>query len=145
MGNLPIVNESHSQTTFQPRAFSTMSWTASITADAGYKLYRLTYNNASEKTGLGFYLGVVGSVKDGSQLKATPGKAYLKVAASESANVQAFIFPDDGEVTAIEGVTFGSGQVSGTEGEDIYDLSGRKVSRVAHGLYIRNGKKVLIK
>ena len=116
-----------------------------LTADAGYKLYRLTYNNAGDKSGLGFYLGVVGSVKDGSKLKATPGKAYLKVAATEASNAQAFIFPEGGEVTAIEGITFGGGQVSGTAGEDIYDLSGRKVSRAAHGLYIRNGKKVIIK
>lgn len=124
---------------------ATPSEPETIIADAGYKLYRLTYNNAGDKSGLGFYLGVVGSVKDGSQLKATPGKAYLKVAATETANAQAFIFPEGGEVTAIEGITFGGGQVSGTAGEDIYDLSGRKVSRAAHGLYIRNGKKVIIK
>ncbi|MDD7226753.1 MAG: hypothetical protein PUH48_11825, partial [Prevotella sp.] len=55
-----------------------------ITADNGYTLYRLTYNNVSTKEGLGFYLGLVkdenGKVDEtslGKKLKATPGKAYL--------------------------------------------------------------------
>lgn len=124
---------------------ATPSEAQTITAESGYTLYRLTYNNASTKSGLGFYLGVAGNVKDGSQLKATPGKAYLKVAATETANAQAFIFPEGGEVTAIEGITPWGTQPSETEAEAIYDLTGRKVSRAAHGLYIRNGQKVIIR
>ena len=46
-----------------------------INATTGHVLYRLTYNKVSAKEGLGFYLGLVGESKDGSQLKATPGKA----------------------------------------------------------------------
>lgn len=45
-----------------------------VTAETGCKLYRLTYNKATAKERLGFYLS-----NDGISLKATPGKAYLQV------------------------------------------------------------------
>ena len=119
-----------------------------IEADAGHKLYRLTYNNVSTKTGLGFYLGVVGESKDGSQLKATPGKAYLKVA-TEAATDQStsklalgFAFPDndDETVTGISGVTV-SDRIQTSD--RIYDLQGRPVVNPTKGVYIRNGRKVV--
>lgn len=52
---------------------------AQIVTENGYILYRLTYNDAKTKAGLGFYLGVVNNSSDGTSLKATPGKAYLKM------------------------------------------------------------------
>ena len=121
-----------------------------IVADAGYTLYRLTYSNATTKEGLGFYLGVSGSSKDGSRLKATPGKAYLNVLTSEatapasSSPAMGFRFADNnGETTGLRGIS----ATDGTTGAPAatYDLTGRKVSRPVHGLYIQNGKKVIIK
>ena len=131
-----------------------------ITADEGYTLYRLTYNNVSTMEGLGFYLGLVkdaeGTVisKDGSQLKATPGKAYLNVsteAATKPANAaptRGFAFPGNDETTGIgEIVIEGDAGISGTANADgrIYNLQGQQVTAPVKGLYIKNNKKVIIK
>ena len=131
-----------------------------IDAQTGYTLYRLTYNKVSTMEGLGFYLGLVkhadGSVasSDGSQLKATPGKAYLKVtteAATKPASAaltRGFVFSGDDETTAIDEIVIeGDAGISGTANADgrIYNLQGQQVSAPAKGLYIKNNKKVLIK
>ena len=125
-----------------------------ITAETGYTLYRLTYNNVSEKTGLGFYLGLVkdanGNVisSNGSQLKATPGKAYLKVSPGAAAPARGFVFPGDDETTGIgEIVIEGDAGISGTANANdrIYNLQGQQISTPVKGIYIKNNKKVIIK
>lgn len=122
-----------------------------INAATGYTLYRLTYNNTTTKEGLGFYLGVVGDIKDGSQLAATPGKAYLKVASEavtkpSGASIRGFAFPGDGETTDIECISVtDEGLYGNGNAEGIFDLQGRKVSKPTKGVYINNGKKVIIK
>ena len=122
-----------------------------INAGTGYTLYRLTYNKVGTKEGLGFYLGVVGESKDGSQLKATPGKGYLKVSTqaatkpSAAAPARGFAFPgDDGETTGIECITVTDESTGNNRVEGIFDLQGRKVSKPTKGVYINNGKKVVI-
>ena len=125
-----------------------------INAGSVYKLYRLTYNNVSTKTDLGFYLGIVGESKDGSQLAATPGKAYLKVstgAATKPGNAapaRGFVFPGDDETTGIgEIVIEGEAGINGSANADgrIYNLQGQQVTAPVKGLYIKNNKKVIIK
>ncbi|MGN1264096.1 MAG: hypothetical protein ACI4TW_08655 [Prevotella sp.] len=124
-----------------------------ITAASGYTLYRLTYDQTSTKEGLGFYLGKVGESDDGSQLKATPGKAYLNVLttdATETATAKlarGFAFGGDDEITGIKCITVTDGSSCGkaVNGNGIFDLTGRKVINPAKGLYIMNGKKVIIK
>ena len=122
----------------------------------GCKYYRLTYNNATYETGLGFYLGVatVDGVKktDGTYLNASPYKAYLKVtveAATEPSTAKlarGFAFPgDDGETTGIECITVTDEGTGNNWVEGIFDLQGRKVSKPTKGVYINNGKKVIIK
>ena len=118
-----------------------------ITADAGYKLYRLTYNKAATKEGLGFYLS-----NDGTSLKATPGKAYLQVSENEAkdpssaALARSFVFGGGNETTGIEGITIMGTDVQrhGTI-EGIFDLQGRKIVNPTKGIYIKNNKKVIIK
>ena len=118
-----------------------------VTADAGYKLYRLTYNNAA-KEGLGFYLGS----GDGKSLKATPGKAYLQVSEndakdpSSAALTRSFVFGGGSETTGIDEITIMGTDVQrhGTI-EGIFDLQGRKISNPTKGIYIKNNKKVIIK
>lgn len=109
--------------------------------------------------GLGFYLGLVKNAEgtassDGSQLKATPGKAYLKVtteAATKPANAaltRGFAFPGDDETTGIgEIVIEGDAGISGSANADdrIYNLQGQQVTAPVKGLYIKNNKKVIIK
>lgn len=119
-----------------------------VTAETGCKLYRLTYNKAEKKEGLGFYLGV----DDGESLKATPGKAYLKAseneakAPSSAALTRSFVFGGGSETTGIDGITIMGTDVQrhGTV-EGIFDLQGRKISNPTKGIYIKNNKKVIIR
>ena len=121
---------------------------AQIVTAAGCKLYRLTYNKAEKKEGLGFYLGV----DDGTSLKATPGKAYLKVSEDEAkdpssaALTRSFVFGGGNETTGIDGITIMGTDVQrhGTI-EGIFDLQGRKIVNPTKGIYIKNNKKVVIK
>ena len=127
---------------------------AQIVTANGYILYRLTYKNDTNKEGLGFYLGVDNDNNsyDGTSLKATPGKAYLKVseneakAPSSAALTRSFVFGGGSETTGIEGITIMGTDVQrhGTI-EGIFDLQGRKISNPTKGIYIKNNKKVVIK
>ena len=118
-----------------------------VTAETGCKLYRLTYNNATTKERLGFYLS-----NDGISLKATPGKAYLQISEKEAkdpssaAPARSFVFGGGSETTGIEGITIMGTDVQrhGTI-EGIFDLQGRKISNPTKGIYIKNNKKVVIK
>ena len=122
-----------------------------VTAAAGCKLYRLTYNNATTKERLGFYLSGSNS-SNGTSLKATPGKAYLQVneneakAPSSASLARSFVFGGGIETTGIEGITIMGTDVQrhGTI-EGIFDLQGRKISNPTKGIYIKNNKKVVIK
>ena len=118
-----------------------------VTADADCKLYRLTYNNATTKERLGFYLS-----NDGISLKATPGKAYLQVSENEAkdpssaALARSFVFGGGNETTGIEGITIMGTDVQRHGAiEGIFDLQGRKISNPTKGIYIKNNKKVVIK
>lgn len=64
-------------------------------------------------------------------------RAYLPVAPGVQLAGMRFY---EGDVTRIEGVEEGQ-----THKVDVYDLSGRRVQRATKGLYIVNGKKVLVK
>lgn len=125
-----------------------------VTADTGYKLYLLTYNNAATKESLGFYLSVdsENNSSDGTSLKATPGKAYLQVNENEAKDpssaslARSFVFGTGNEITGIEEITIMGTDVQrhGTF-EGIFDLQGRKISNPTKGIYIKNNKKVIIK
>ena len=125
-----------------------------VTAETGCKLYRLTYKNATNKERLGFYLSVdkANNSSDGTSLKATPGKAYLKVSENEAkdpssaALTRSFVFGGGNETTGIDGITIMGTDVQrhGTI-EGIFDLQGRKISNPTKGIYIKNNKKVIIK
>ena len=118
-----------------------------VTAETGCKLYRLTYNKATAKERLGFYLS-----NDGISLKATSGKAYLQVSENEAkdpssaALARSFVFGGGNETTGIEGITIMGTDVQrhGTI-EGIFDLQGRKIVNPTKGIYIKNNKKVIIK
>lgn len=79
---------------------------------------------------LGFYNFTGANVKG--------GKAYLHVVDSEAAPM-GLVFDFGGETTGV-----GSIEVN-TDNQVIYDLSGRRVAKAGKGLYIINGKKVLVK
>ena len=125
-----------------------------VTAETGCKLYRLTYKNATNKERLGFYLSVdkANNSSDGTSLKATPGKAYLKVSENEAKDpssaslARSFVFGGGNETTGIEGITImGTDVQRHVTIEGIFDLQGRKISNPTKGIYIKNNKKVVIK
>lgn len=68
------------------------------------------------------------------------GKAYLETTTALTAGARLTIIFDD-ETTGIADVRSKMSDVRG----DFFDLSGRKVAQPAKGLYIVNGKKVVIK
>ena len=64
-------------------------------------------------------------------------RAYLPVANNVRSAGMRIV---DGDVTRIEGVN-----AEESHKVDVYDLSGRRVQRATRGLYIINGKKVIVK
>ena len=69
------------------------------------------------------------------------GKAYLKVAKTTGAHMLSVIFDDDSDVTGINTIANSQQPTANS----CYDLQGRKVAQPTKGLYIVNGKKVIIK
>lgn len=140
-------NELAKASSYENHLVATPAEAQTVTAETGCKLYRLTYNNATTKERLGFYLS-----NDGISLKATPGKAYLQVSENEAkdpssaALARSFVFGGGNETTGIEGITIMGTDVQrhGTI-EGIFDLQGRKISNPTKGIYIKNNKKVIIK
>ena len=100
--------------------------------ESGYMFYKLAYGDWENKADLGFYWGAA----NGAAFTAKAGGAYLAVPTGEPAGVKGFAFGAD-EETAIESVE------AEAANEEIFDLSGRKVSKAVKGLYIINGKKVV--
>lgn len=90
-------------------------------------------NNGTQ--GIGFYLA--------ADNKVAAGKAYLRVPEEKVAGAKALtIVWNDGETTGIK-----DNYEFGTMNSDAatFDLSGRKVANPAKGLYIKNGKKFIVK
>ena len=67
-------------------------------------------------------------------------KAYLEYAFPNS--IKGFILDFD-DITGIKAIDGGQRTMDGAG--EVYDLSGRRVSKPVHGIYIKNGKKVLVK
>ena len=66
------------------------------------------------------------------------GKAYYHRADGAAAPM-GFVFDFEGQTTGVESIEVNA------ENQVIYDLSGRRVAKAGKGLYIINGKKVLVK
>ena len=127
-----------------------------LNAGEGYVFYRLAYKNAS-KTDLGFYLSVVNdgtTTRDGSRIKTTPGKGYLKVEKSDategsaSSPAAAFLLGGGGgdNTTDIECITVTENKTSEDSADDrMFNLQGQQVKKPTKGIYIKNNKKVVIK
>ena len=108
--------------------------TGSTPVDSSNKYYKLTYENA-DKDNFGFYWGAL----DGGPFLLKKGKAYLRLPKPASAR----FFSLDDETTGINSMD--NGQFS-IDNEAVYDLQGRKVAQPTKGgLYIVNGKKVVLK
>ena len=84
-----------------------------------------------------------GSNDDGKHVLCKANKAYIVIKSGEANNRSSFSFSLNaaGNVTEIEDV-----EEENCEVEAIYDLQGRRLTEICHpGVYIINGKKVLVK
>lgn len=108
-----------------------------LTDDANYYFYGLSLNANHDPASVGFYW-----MNDtGAAFTNGAHKAYLKLDKNTSAGSQAVNgFPFNGTTTGIEQIEAGADAKNA-----IYDLSGRRVNKAAKGIYILNGKKVLVK
>lgn len=108
-----------------------------ITDDDAYYFYGLSLNANSDPASVGFYW----MNSTGAAFTNGAHKAYLKLDKSTPAGSQAVNgFPFNGTTTGIEQIEAGADAKNA-----IYDLSGRRVNKAAKGIYILNGKKVLVK
>lgn len=107
-----------------------------FTAETNYYYYKLAYDDFNNKTDLGFYWGAA----EGGAFKMKAGKAYLAVKQDVAQGAQKFNL--EGNATGIEAV-----EQANEANRVVYTLDGRRVmnEKLAKGLYIINGKKVLVK
>ena len=116
----------------RPTGNSGIDENAMADADSDCTYYRLTMHNGAE---IGFWWGA----EDGAAFDLGPNKAYMAVKpGSESHPVKGFALNDF--VDGIQAV-----ETTETESNAIYNLAGQRVSKMQKGIYIVNGKKVLVK
>ena len=108
--------------------------TGNVPTETDYKYYKLTYEDASHAH-IGFYWGA----EEGAPFMTKKGKAYLRL--PKTVNARGFsLFDDDDTTTGIEMIS------SVMNNGEVYNLNGQRVDNLKKGgLYIVNGKKVVIK
>ena len=108
--------------------------TNTVPTETDYKYYKLTYEDANHQH-IGFYWGAA----EGAPFMTKKGKAYLRL--PKTVNARGFsLFDDDDTTTGIEKIS------SVMNNGEVYNLNGQRVDNLKKGgLYIVNGKKVVIK
>lgn len=102
----------------------------------GYCYYKLAYNDYTLKTDLGFYYGAA----DGAPFAVRKGLAYLAVPTTSGAAPARFVL--GGDTDAISSVNSGVEKAVTV----IYTIAGQRVGTATKpGLYIVNGKKLIVK
>lgn len=84
---------------------------------------------------VGFYR----QVENGVSLKCGAHKAFLVVPSSIAASNSRFVFPGQ------EGTLTGINAVATEDAEAIYNLQGQRVNVAKAGVYVKNGRKVIVK
>ncbi|MBR1651779.1 MAG: BACON domain-containing protein [Alloprevotella sp.] len=100
-------------------------------SEEGYVFFKLA--DGENGGALGFYY----DQENGTSIHAKAGKAFLRVSEESAQNIRGFVLSD-----AKTGVAEFTMQ---TKQKEAYDLQGRRVNTLGHGLYIINGKKVFNK
>ena len=110
---------------------------ATSISEPGYKYYKLTLNAAKEEGTAGFYFDK--GVTDGSTINAAANKCYLRVPVDQTNGAKGFVFGE--ETDGINAIDNSQQQIV----EGIYNLAGQRVNKAQKGIYIVNGKKVVVK
>ena len=133
---IPLIVSKHTSNVIAENMLKGLATTGDFIADPDYKYYKLAYNNFNTKEGLGFYFGA----ENGGAFTVPAGMAYLAVPRSMA--VKCFLL--DGSATGIEGIEAGQ---TAEAVKTVYTLDGRKVEaqKLPKGIYIVNGKKVIVK
>lgn len=107
-----------------------------IIAETGHHYYKLAYDDFDTKEGLGFYWGAA----EGGAFYVPKGNAYLDVPSASTTSVMSFRLED-----AVTGIA--TTVVNGQTEKVAYTIDGRRVdaSHLTKGIYIVNGKKVMVK
>ena len=139
-GNYALLFSSFTDETLKSAGMNELEGTdveTPITDDDAYYFYGLSLNASHDPASVGFYW----MNPTGAAFTNGAHKAYLKLDKSTFAGSQAVKgFPFNGTTTGIEQIEAGADAKN-----TIYDLSGRRVNKAAKGIYILNGKKVLVK
>ena len=104
--------------------------------NAEMKVYTLQMPNKEDKNSVGFYLF---NGTDGTKTTYINGfRAWVELPADSNVQALRFTRGDEEDTTGIE-------SVEANEELVIFDLAGRRVQKMEKGIYIVNGKKVVIK
>lgn len=122
---------------------ATISWDANLlrgndeeaTTEGGDVYYQLSRNANKDANSIGFYWGAA----NGGTFKNKAHRAYLAVKTEQAGGAKGFAFND--MATGIKSIA------ADTENGNaiIYNLSGQRVNKAQKGIYIVNGKKVVIR
>ena len=108
---------------------------ASDAGDAEDCKYRYVFQN--QTSGAGFYkLPATGVI-------IPKGKAYLEISKDDAPQAPSFSIDLDGETTGIKVINFN--EDNNQNNDRMFDLQGRRIAEPTKGVYIVNGKKVIIK
>ena len=120
----------------RPTGDNGITATAMGNADSGCLFYYLTIN--SENDQIGFYRRNDTGAAFDMNTDAAKNKAYLAVPSGQVGNVKGYTFGDGtNSIKAVE--------TEKAESNAIYNLAGQRVSKMQKGIYVVNGKKVLVK
>ena len=115
-------------------------WTVGPDETKEYLFYSLSLNAARDEGSIGFYWNNKDGNDNGGQFKIPAHRAYLAVEKETANGVSAFAF--DGIGTGINGIF-----ANGLPTDGVFTLTGVRVNSdsLQKGIYIVNGKKVVIK
>ena len=105
--------------------------------EGSWKYYALSLNGSNSPNTVGFYYRK--GCPNGEAFQNGAHKAYLAVPIEQASDAKGFAFSD-----AVTGIEVPSSETT-QKGEGIYNLSGQRVSTLSKGIFIVNGKKVVVK
>ena len=105
--------------------------------EGSWKYYALSLNGSNSPNTVGFYYRK--RCPNGEAFQNGAHKAYLAVPIEQASDAKGFAFSD-----AVTGIEVPNSETT-PKGEGIYNLSGQRISTLSKGIYIVNGKKVVVK